>query len=233
MGLLICRRVTSYKMLVVRTALPPSTKHAPPFRSNGLNKIIYLFTTQVSCCLLRAAERQLHYRAWNGNGYESRCVCNSTCVLTYPSGFLATSIEQDTVFQQWQGLRKMTMWLRNVVTRTEEILLGFTKERDRFGDPHVTPRNKVLLEKLPQFLSVKINSPHIMEPEGHYYVNKNRDYFDMCRKRIGILYVPLLLLSSSSSSLITFIQGSCNDIPETSHVSKVVLYVIAATLWLQ
>jgi hypothetical protein len=44
MGLLICRRVTSYKMLVVRTALHPSTRHAPPFRSNGLNKIIYLFT---------------------------------------------------------------------------------------------------------------------------------------------------------------------------------------------
>jgi len=47
MGLLICRRVTSYKMRVVRTALHPSTRHAPPFRSNGLNKIIYLFTSMV------------------------------------------------------------------------------------------------------------------------------------------------------------------------------------------
>lgn len=46
MGLLICRRVTSYKMRVVRTALHPSTRHAPPFRSNGLNKIIYLFTSK-------------------------------------------------------------------------------------------------------------------------------------------------------------------------------------------
>jgi hypothetical protein len=68
MGLLICRRVTSYKMQrVVRTALHPSTRHAPPSRSNGLNKIIYLFITSVSCCLLRAAEQQLHYRTWKGN----------------------------------------------------------------------------------------------------------------------------------------------------------------------
>jgi hypothetical protein len=42
----------------------------------------------------------------------------------------------------------MMMWLRNVVTRTEEILLGFRKGRDRCDDLDVTPWSKVLLEKL-------------------------------------------------------------------------------------
>jgi len=39
------------------------------------------------------------------------------------------------------------VWLRNVVTRTEEILLRFMKVRELFDDLDVTPRNKVLLEK--------------------------------------------------------------------------------------
>ena len=41
----------------------------------------------------------------------------------------------------------MMMWLRNVVTRTEEILLGFRKGRHRSDDVDVTAWSKVLLEK--------------------------------------------------------------------------------------